>query len=42
MYEIVESLYCAPEINTTLYVNDTGIKIKIKKEGRGKQRDKNN
>ena len=24
--EIVESLYCTPEINSTLYVSNTGIK----------------
>ena len=28
MYAIVESLYCTPETNITLYVNCTGIKIK--------------
>ena len=28
MYRIVESLYCTPETNITLYVNYTGIKIK--------------
>ena len=28
MYRIVESLYCTPETNITLYVNCTGIKIK--------------
>ena len=30
MYRIVESLYCTPETNITLYVNYTGIKIKNK------------
>ena len=30
MYRIVESLYCTPETNITLYVNHTGIKVKIK------------
>lgn len=28
MYRTVESLYCAPETNRTLYVNYTGINIK--------------
>ena len=28
MYRIVESLYCTPETNITLYVNYTEIKIK--------------
>ena len=28
MYRIAESLYCTPDTNTTLYVNNTGIKIK--------------
>ena len=28
MYRIVESPYCTPEINITLYVNYPGIKIK--------------
>ena len=30
MFRMVGSLYCTPEINITLYVNDTGIKIKLK------------
>ena len=35
---IVESLYCTPETNITLYVNNTGIKIlKLKKMGRYKR-----
>ena len=28
IYRIVESLYCTPETNMTLYVKYTGIKIK--------------
>ena len=28
MYKIVESLYCTPDTNITLYVHDTEIKIK--------------
>ena len=31
MYRIVESVYCTPETNITLYVNYTRIKIKFKK-----------
>ena len=33
MYGIVESLYCTPETNITLFINYTGVKIKTK-EGR--------
>ena len=32
VYRIVESLYCIPEPNRTLYANYTGIKIKTFKE----------
>ena len=28
MYTVVETLYCPPETNITVYVNCTGIKIK--------------
>lgn len=28
MYKLVESLYCTPELNITLYVKYTRIKIK--------------
>ena len=34
MYRIVESLYCTPETNITLYVNYIGIKVKTKKKGK--------
>ena len=34
MYRIVESLYCTPETNITLYVNYTGIKKGEEGEGR--------
>ena len=32
MHRIVESLYCTPESNITLYINYIGIKIKKKTE----------
>ena len=32
MYGSVESLYLTPKINMTLYVNYTGIKIKLSKK----------
>ena len=28
MYGVIESIYCTPETNVTLYVNYTGIKTK--------------
>ena len=32
MYRIVESLYCTPENNITLYVNYTGMKANLKRK----------